>query len=127
MKEYLSSSQFVDYYPVGGTMPSPSIADLVDHLFKTRRRPDGKEYTYQEISDALGGELEPSHLAKIRKGKIPNPSWKTLRHLCLFFQVPAAYFFPDLEAIAPPSEEMETQDCIALALRSAGLPPDVQA
>ncbi len=107
-------------------MEPPSVADLVDHLFKTRRRPDGKEYTYQEVTAALDGQLDPSYIGKLRSGKIRNPGRHALLLLCQFFRVPASYFFPELEALAPLEEEHAEEDQIQIALRSARLPPDVQ-
>jgi transcriptional regulator with XRE-family HTH domain len=106
-------------------MPTKTIAELVDQLFKTHLRPDGKEYSYQEISAALGGELEPTLIGKIRSGKTKNPSRNTLKLLCLFFKVPAAYFFPELEDLDAQPETPEQQ--LAHALRSLGLAPAMQS
>ncbi len=99
-----------------------TIAKLVDDLFRTHRRPDGREYTYKEISVALGGVVEPSHISKLRTGKIANPGRDTLLSLCRFFHVPPAYFFPELLS---QSQEDET-DMIHIALRSTKLDSEVQ-
>lgn len=110
-------------------MTSTSVtAHLVDTLFKTHLRPDGQEYSYQEVSQALGRELDPSYLAKVRKGIIKNPGRDALMHLCLFFQVPASYFFPELEALAPAqnTREEESINKLRVAFRSMNLSPDVQ-
>jgi transcriptional regulator with XRE-family HTH domain len=107
---------------------TPIIAHLVDTLFKTHLKPDGQEYSYQEVSQALGRELDPSYLAKVRKGIIKNPGRDALMHLCLFFQVPASYFFPELEALAPAqnTQEEESINTLRVAFRSLNLSPDVQ-
>ncbi|HEY7417298.1 MAG TPA: helix-turn-helix domain-containing protein, partial [Ktedonobacteraceae bacterium] len=102
-----------------------TTAQLVDQLFKTHRQPDGQEYTYLEVSKALGGELDPSYIAKVRRGVIKNPGRDALMHLCLFFRVPASYFFPELEALAPAKEQ--PMDTLRVAFRSMRLSPDVQA
>jgi transcriptional regulator with XRE-family HTH domain len=106
-----------------------SIAELVDALFQTHRRPDGKEYTYQEVSNGINGELDPSYITKVRKGIIKNPGRDALKLLCLFFHVPASYFFPELDSLAAPEGDPEQQkkDNIRMALRSAGLTPEAQA
>ncbi len=70
---------------------------LVDDLFKVKRRPDGKEYTYQEVENALEKRLSGSYVRKLREGIIRNPGRDALLELCTFFHVPASYFFPELE------------------------------
>jgi transcriptional regulator with XRE-family HTH domain len=106
-------------------MERADIADLVDHLFKTRLRPDGKEYTSQDVENATDKRLTSSAVRKLREGKSRNPSRDTLMELCFFFRVPAAYFFPELEALAPPAEDVARQDQVHVLLRSIdGLPPD---
>ena len=107
-----------------------TVAQLVDSLFRTHRRPDnGREYTYKEVCVALGGDIEPSHLSKLRSGKIPNPGRETLLALCRFFKVSPTYFFPELEAL-PGSEnnavEASQAHLLHIVLRSAGLRPDVE-
>jgi transcriptional regulator with XRE-family HTH domain len=106
-------------------MPTKTIAELVDQLFKTHLRPDGKEYSYQEVSAVLGGELEPTLIGKIRSGKTKNPSRNTLKLLCLFFKVPAGYFFPELDDLQAQAETPEQQ--LEHALRSLGLAPEMQS
>ncbi len=106
-------------------MEQVTIAALVDRLFKTRLRPDGKEYTAQDIENATNKRLTASAVRKIRDGVSRNPSRDTLMELCFFFRVPAAYFFPELEALAPPPEDVARQDQVHLVLRSIdGLPAD---
>lgn len=107
--------------------PMPT-AHLVDQLFRTHLKPDGQEYSYQEVSKALRGELDPSYIAKVRRGVIKNPGRDALMHLCLFFHVPASYFFPELEALAPTDEKASEQSLTSLrmAFRSMNLSPDVQ-
>ena len=107
---------------------STNTAQLVDQLFKVHRKPDGQEYSYQEVSKALGGELDPSYIAKVRRGVIKNPGRDALMHLCLFFGVPASYFFPELDALAPVEEgsDEESMTSLRVAFRSMHLAPDVQ-
>lgn len=103
-----------------------TVGQLVDELFHTHRRPDGREYTYQEICTALDGAIEPSQLSRLRNGKVTNPGRETLLALCRFFQVRPSYFFPELEQLPPPAEATQP-DALQVALRSSGLRPDVQA
>lgn len=103
-----------------------TFAELVEDLFRTHRRPDGREYTNREVSLALGGQVEPSHLSKLRNGRIVNPGRDTLLLLCQFFNVPPSYFFPELDL--PPSVQADQQQAEALhiALRSTTLSPQVR-
>jgi len=106
-----------------------TLAELVDDLFRTHRRPDGREYTYKEVTVALGGVVEPSHLSKLRTGKITNPGRETLLSLCRFFNIRPTYFFPELDSLPSSSNypEVATQvNSLRLALRSAGLQPEVE-
>ncbi|WP_054536939.1 helix-turn-helix domain-containing protein [Herpetosiphon geysericola] len=77
-------------------MSEQNIADLINGLFRSYPRPDGREYTNKEVCEALQQSLQESHLSRLRKGKIPNPSRETILALCQFFKVPASYFFPEL-------------------------------
>ena len=112
--------------------PTKTVAELLDALFKTQLRADGREYTYQEVTDGTGGQLDPTYIARVRKGKIPNPGRNTLVMLCKFFGVEPAYFFPELNP--PSSDEPESLDqkqrrrvSEAIAREAAELPPDAQS
>ncbi len=105
--------------------PEVDIAALVNHLFQTRRKPDGKEYSSQDVENATSKRLTSSAVRKLRDGKSRNPSRETLMELCFFFGVPASYFFPELEVLAPPSNDVAQQDQVHVLLRSIdGLSPD---
>jgi transcriptional regulator with XRE-family HTH domain len=99
-------------------MPTPTTAELIDQLFRTHRKPDGKEYSHVELSTALGGALASSHIGKLRAGTIRNPKRDTLLLLCRFFQVPPTYFFPEL----PPEPADPTTDVLARVLQQFTLP-----
>lgn len=98
----------------------PSFAELLNDLFRRRRRPDGREYTYMEVALALDGAIEPAHLSRLRNGKIANPGREAILALCRFFEVAPAYFFPELAQTAGASAVPE-QDALRAALRSAGI------
>lgn len=106
-----------------------TVADLINNLFRTHRRPDGREFTHREVSMSIGGVVEPSHLSKLRTGKIANPSRETLLALCNFFEVPPSYFFPEISALPKPEnvQDESQKELVRLALRSAGLRPEVEA
>lgn len=109
-------------------MSDTSVGELVDQLFKTHRRADGKEFTYQEVAARLNGEIDPTYIGKLRSGKVPNPGRNVLKLLCLFFEVPASYFFPELErkAQADDAYGLTQEKQLQIVLRSLGLAPDLQ-
>lgn len=97
---------------------------LLNRLFATHRRPDGKEYAVHEVAAHLNGQLSPGYLAKLRLGTSANPSRKTLLLLCQFFKVPAAYFFPELDEGT--QEARSAEEHLVSAVRSSSLSEDVQ-
>lgn len=74
----------------------PTMADLVEALFKNHLHPSGREFTLYEASLGMKGAVTPPQIHQIRKGKSKNPTRETLLAFCLFFGVEANYFFPEL-------------------------------
>jgi ESX-1-secreted protein regulator len=122
------------------TAGSPLAARL-NYLF-ANMHPPGSPYTNahvaEEISrntDEYGGvTLTEQYLSMLRNAKRANPSPDVLRALAKFFAVPVGYLLGDLsESQAERVEEevqflvaMRDQRVRAIALRSVGLPPEVQ-
>jgi transcriptional regulator with XRE-family HTH domain len=84
----------------GGT--SWELADKINHLFATIRRPDGKQYSNEEVAAAIsrtavddGPKISGAYLWYLRNGQRDNPTKKHLEALAAFFQVSPAYFFDD--------------------------------
>ena len=104
-----------------------TIADLVDDLFRTHRKPNGREYSHVEVCAALGGAIEPSHLGKLRNGTIKNPKRDTLLALCRFFKVQPTYFFPELQLPnGADGQEQAPKDAISAAMRLINLEPEAR-
>jgi transcriptional regulator with XRE-family HTH domain len=104
-----------------------TMADLVNDLFRTHRRSDGREYSASEIARKLNGQLDVSTITALRTGKVTNPTRNTLLLLCQCFNVPPSYFFPELPA--PPEDDLpqgEQPESLQIALRSSGLTPEAQ-
>ena len=83
--------------PSAPTSQTPTVAELVNHLFEVFQHSDGRPYTLAEVGTTLRGKNGPSHLSQIRSGGIKNPTRETLLALCLFFNISPLYFFPELE------------------------------
>lgn len=103
-----------------------TTAELIDHLFRTHRKANGKEYSHIEVCVALDGAIEPSHLGKLRNGTIKNPKRDTLLALCRFFKIQPTYFFPELRAPDTPEGEEPATDPISSLMRMITLPPEVK-
>lgn len=115
------------------TGSAPELSDKVRRLFATLRRPDGREYTPDQVEAALRekyGEqiVSSSYLYMLIRGTRDNPSKKVISALADFFHVPVAYFFDDdagarLQAELDMLAALRDADVLAVARRSAGLSP----
>jgi transcriptional regulator with XRE-family HTH domain len=75
-----------------------SVPEKIDHLFKTVRRPDGREHTYDDVERGTGGAVSRSYIWKLRHGRNRNPSLEVVEALGRYFDVPVTYFFDDVSA-----------------------------
>jgi transcriptional regulator with XRE-family HTH domain len=77
-----------------------TLAELLNGLFAAMPRPDGKEYSNQQVADAICatkivGTLSGSYIWQLRNGSKDNPTVRHLKGLAYFFQVPVTYFFDE--------------------------------
>ncbi len=111
-----------------------TLAERVDWLFRTFTKPDGTEYTYQEVEEGtqrLGHRITATGVWKIRHGETVNPGYLALRSLARFFSVPVDVFYED-----ELSEEqlrryqlaasLQNPNVEQIALRASRLHEDVQ-
>ncbi|MFK0250226.1 helix-turn-helix domain-containing protein [Amycolatopsis azurea] len=94
-----------------------SLAGLVRLLFDRVKRPDGEDYTPQQVaagmSELTGENISRQYVTQLRNGDNDNPTRRRLQALADFFKVPAAYFFDDAR-----SREIAQQIETATALQS---------
>lgn len=102
-----------------------TVSELVDDLFRSHRKPNGREYSHVEVCVALNGDIEPSHLGKLRNGTIKNPKRDTLLALCRFFNVQPLYFFPELQVLNG-EYKYEPEDPIIAALHAIRINPEAK-
>lgn len=74
------------------------ISEKIDLLFRTVRRGDNREYTYDDVERGTEGRVSRSYVWKLRHGKNTNPSLDVLEALSQYFRVPPAFFFNEDEA-----------------------------
>jgi transcriptional regulator with XRE-family HTH domain len=72
-----------------------SVSEKIDYLFKTVRREDGREYTYDDVEQGTEGRVSRSYVWKLRHGRNNNPSLEVIESLARLFRVPPSYFFGD--------------------------------
>ncbi|ARF58638.1 helix-turn-helix domain-containing protein [Streptomyces gilvosporeus] len=120
---------------------SGALAERLNHLF-AHMHPAGAPYTNAFVAEEIsrrtaeygGAKVTEQYLSMLRNGRRANPSPELLRALAKFFAVPVGYLLGDLSQpqVARVEEEvrflaaMRDQRVRAIALRSVGLPPEVQ-
>ncbi|MFI2190364.1 helix-turn-helix domain-containing protein [Streptomyces sioyaensis] len=118
-----------------------ALAERLNHLF-ANMHPPGAPYTNSFVAEEISGGAEEyggvkvteQYLSMLRNSRRTNPSPELLRALAKFFAVPVGYLLGDLSQpqAARVEEEvrflaaMRDQRVRAIALRSVGLPPEVQ-
>jgi transcriptional regulator with XRE-family HTH domain len=103
-----------------------SVSEKIDHLFLSIRRPDGREYTYDEVEAGTEGRVSRSYIWKLRHGRNRNPSLDVIEALSEFFGVPPGYFFgasSDGSEDLALSAVMRDSQTRALVERTRGLSP----
>lgn len=110
-----------------------TLAQKIDHLFRTIHPRGQDEYTYEAVAEAIqargGPTISATYLWQLRKGLRDNPTKKHLEALATFFGVSPAYFFDD-EAAARIDSELELLVALRdapvrqIALRAFGLSPE---
>ncbi len=101
------------------TTDGRTLADKLDHLFRTVHPRGRGEYSYGEVAKALedrgGPTVSATYIWQLRKGRRDNPTKRHLEALADFFGVSPAYFFDDAE-----SERIAGQLALLTALGDAG-------
>jgi transcriptional regulator with XRE-family HTH domain len=94
-----------------------STSEKVDLLFKNFLKPDGTEFTYEEVAEGIDHAVSSVAIWKLRKGKIKSPSYRILEALAGFFDVPIEYFSESER----PAEEHVQELKLARMLEEAGV------
>src|ERR1041385_5114634 len=79
----------------GEWTPSATLAERLDRLFRTVRKPDGSEYSLREVADAItatGESISFAYIGQLRNGVKDNPNIRHLHAIAKFFGVPLDYF-----------------------------------
>jgi transcriptional regulator with XRE-family HTH domain len=110
-----------------------SLAAKLDRLFRSFRRPQGGEYSYEEVARALrargGPTISATYLWQLRNGHRDNPTKAHLEAIADYFGVSPGYFFDDAAAESVEAQlqlltAMRDAQVSEIALRSFGLSPE---
>jgi transcriptional regulator with XRE-family HTH domain len=106
--------------PDASSSSDRTLAAKVDHLFRTVRPRNGKEYSFEEVAETLraggGPTISATYLWQLRKGLRDNPTRRHLEALAGFFGVPPAYFFD-----ASTTSQVDAELALLAALRDASV------
>ncbi|GHF23452.1 MULTISPECIES: helix-turn-helix domain-containing protein [Streptomyces] len=114
------------------TTAEHTLADKLNHLFRTVV-PAGREpYTTEEVARTItagGVPISGSYIWLLRKGQRNNPTLRHVEALAKFFGVPPAYFFDDRVTAAVNADlrllvALRDTQVQRVALRAAGLSPE---
>lgn len=109
-----------------------TLAEKLDHLFRTAHPSGRDEYTHEEVAGGIrqreGPTISATYLWQLRKGMRDNPTKRHLEALAGFFGVPVAYFFDEEAAARVDSEltlltAMRDAEVRQIALRVFDLSP----
>lgn len=96
---------------------SNDFAQKLDHLFRTVTKPDGTEYSYEEVQQGTGKAVTSAYIWRLRTGKATNPGYWVIKALSDFFQVNPDYFFQEGELNNEASDEMRANVKLAAQLQ----------
>lgn len=110
--------------------PAMTLAERIDHLFRTVHPGRRKPYSIREVADeinAAAGEqvISHSYLWSLRKGVKTNPSMIQIAALAGFFKVSPLYFYdaPEQQTLDPATQLALSDGAVReIAMRASGLP-----
>ena len=74
------------------TETEDGLADRLNTLFELKRKPDGSQYSQEEVIQGTQGILSRAYLWKLRTGRAKNPGFHIIQALADFFAVDIYYF-----------------------------------
>jgi transcriptional regulator with XRE-family HTH domain len=97
-----------------GSAGARSLAQKLEHLFRTVHPPGRGPYSNNEVAAAIG-DVSGTYIWQLRKGHRTNPTKRHIEALAEFFKVDPAYFFDDAEA-----DKIDERLALLATLRDAG-------
>ena len=113
--------------------PKRTLAEKLDHLFRTMHPKFRREYSYAEVVEGIqannGPTISATYLWQLRKGLRDNPTKHHLEAIADFFGISPTYFFDDAATERINAEldflvALRDSSVRHLALRAFGLSPE---
>ena len=95
-----------------------SFAAKLNRLFSSITKPNGEEYSAEEIQVATGKAITSSYIYRLRVGKSTNPTIDKVKVLADFFGIDPGYFLTDEETEPVPDPQ---RLITSMALRSSSI------
>ncbi len=89
-----------------------TFAQKLNSLFERIRKPDGSQYTSEDVEKGTNGAVTRVYVWKLRRGTATNPGYQIIQALADFFKVDPGYFFPERESLSTDRHEPSTLDYI---------------
>ena len=86
------------------------VAQRFELFLDTYRRPDGSQWTGQQLDEATDGVVSRSYVTNLRKGRIENPGYEKMRALAKAMGFPPEAWFEDAPGDGIRSAPTEGQD-----------------
>jgi hypothetical protein len=77
------------------------ISQKFEHLLDSYRRPDGSQWTGQQLDEATEGVVPRSYVTNLRKGRIENPGYEKMAAIAKAMGFPPAAWFEEGVGQAP--------------------------
>ena len=74
------------------TETKDGFAERLNTLLELKKKPDGSQYTQEEVVQGAKGTLSRAYLWKLRTGRAKNPGFHIVQALADFFAVDIHYF-----------------------------------
>lgn len=111
-------------------MPATTLAEVIDLLFDTIRRPDGSKHSMDEAAQFCtrwltdhygGGTFSKQHLRQLRSGELSDPTIRRMEALAAFFDTDPVIFALHSERSHEIQESLGLVREFADALDGAGI------
>ncbi len=80
------------------TETKDGFAERLNTLLELKRKPDGSQYTQEEVVQSAKGVMSRAYLWKLRTGRAKNPGFHIVQALADFFAVDINYFIAEKAA-----------------------------
>lgn len=95
------------------------LARKINFLFDNFRKPNGDRYTFSEVEQRSGGEVDQSWLWKLAHGQVTRPGLRVLKAISDFFEIDSNFWFDELDEHSLTRVKQDV-----LALRAINLSPE---